>query len=110
MNISIIERIGKSIEGMLSPDDHIVLRCTSCQEFFLPRELHILKRRVLLGGQWTFDIKELCPACFPNPEAHRKEEAPPESSFIRLSREEFDLTRSYERAGLLPPAPIVVAN
>ena len=103
MKVSIRDRLGKTLDEMLSPDDNLILRCVDCQEFFLPRELHTLKRRVNDRGTWTWEVHELCPACNPNPDEFRKDAIVQSSTFVYLTRYQYDTTKAYERAGLLPP-------
>lgn len=103
MKVSIRERLGKTLDEMLSPDDRLILRCLDCQEFFLPRELHILKRRVKVEGVWTWEVHEMCPACVPDPDSFRKDAIVQSSTFVYLTRHQYDTTKAYEKAGLLPP-------
>lgn len=88
------------------PDgEAIIFRCMKCQNFVLPREIHIARRRVkdMRKGIWTWDIRELCPHCFPNPSEVINHPHISSSLFLRLNREEYEITRAYERAGILPP-------
>jgi hypothetical protein len=111
MNVSIRERQGKTVEELMGPDDNIVFRCMDCQEFLLPRELHQLKRRAkdTRNGLWTWDVKLLCPICFPDPHkiaAELEEDEDVSSSpLLAMTKEKLRETRAYERAGLLAPQP-----
>jgi hypothetical protein len=105
MEILMRARKGKTLDEMLSPEDKLIYRCTDCGEFFLPREVHILKRRVHddLNGMWTWESIELCPACVVSLADEARMVVQQSSPFITLKREAYDVTRAYERAGLLPP-------
>lgn len=116
--IKIVERLAKHIDDLLTPNDKVILRCTDCQTFLMPREVNILKARVKDSrGAWTFIVLEMCPACFPDFSRYRQDEIPPQSTFITLTRDEYEITRKYEKAGLLSPikndalkSDIVIAN
>jgi hypothetical protein len=105
MEILVRARKGKTLDEMLSPEDKVIYRCTDCGEFFLPREVHLLKRRVkdVDNGIWTWEVVELCPACVLSLADEAKMVVQQGSPFITLTRETYDITRAHERAGLLPP-------
>jgi hypothetical protein len=106
MEISLRDRVASTIDELMkhSPDAKIVMRCLACQNIFLPKEIHIMKMPIRLkDGHKTFLTAELCPVCFPNPEAYIADPNLDSSEFITLTREQFFLTRQYERAGLIPP-------
>ena len=103
MEIKINERLGKHVDDIITPGDNIIFRCTECQTFLLPREIRQLKARARDSkGNGTWIILELCPACFPNNE-DIKDEMLPQSYFFTLTRHEYEVTRKYERAGLISP-------
>jgi len=96
--------MGKTIEEMMSPDDNIVFRCLRCQEYFLPREYHVMVKRWRGKDGYSRAVGyELCPVCFPNPESLTEEEQIQPSGYVCIPREEFFIQRRYEKAGLLPP-------
>lgn len=102
--IKVVEKLAKHVDDLLTPDDNIVLRCAECHTFLMPREINQLKARVRdTKGVGTWVVVELCPACHPDFYRYRHDSVPPQSTFITLTRHEYEVTRSYEKAGLLSP-------
>lgn len=103
MEIKINERLGKDLDDILTPDDNIIFRCTECQTFLLPKEIRMLKAPVRdKKGLRTFAVIELCPVCYKD-NRYILDEMIPQSYFITMNREEYEVTRQYERAGLISP-------
>jgi hypothetical protein len=105
MQIAMRDRVASTLDEMLSPEDKIILRCVDCQVFLLPRELHVLRRRVkdILHGTWTYEVHELCPCCTVNLADEERMAIQQSSTFVYLTREQYEVTKRYERAGLLAP-------
>lgn len=104
--IKIKERLAPHMDDLVAnrEDINLILRCTECHTFLLPQEINMLKAPARdMNGQRTWVVFQLCPACHPNYRALRHDEVPPQSFFITLNREEYEITRKYERAGLLSP-------
>jgi hypothetical protein len=97
--------VGNTLDEMLSPDDKFVLRCVDCGVFLLPREVHVLKRRIkdTLHDLWTYETHELCPCCTVNLDDEARMAIQQSSTFVMLTREEYDQTRRLEMFGIVVP-------
>jgi hypothetical protein len=97
-------RIGTIDDVMKNSDEQIVYRCLKCQSILLPKEIHMLKMPIYdKEGRRTWWVIELCPICFPNPHDYIANNDVESSQFLPLTREQFFVTRQYEKANLLPP-------
>lgn len=106
MDIKVVERRAKSLDSILSPEDKVILRCAKCQSFFLPREIRTVTARWREDGYVQAYAWMLCPVCHPETEYVKNVmdlENYPESHFLTLTRDEYEITKSYERAGIIPP-------
>jgi hypothetical protein len=106
MDIKVVERRAPSLDALLGPEDKVIMRCLKCQSFFIPREIRTVTARWRDQGHVVAHAWMLCPVCYPeidsNIDTMRLDQFP-ESEFLTLSRDEYEITRSYERAGLIPP-------
>ena len=98
-------RVGTIDDVMKNSDEKLVYRCLKCQSIVLPKEIHVLKIPIKdKEGRETWWAVELCPACFPDPQNYIDNDDVESSVFLPLTREQFFITRQYEKAGLIPPA------
>ncbi|MDD5551339.1 MAG: hypothetical protein PHS34_08775 [Candidatus Omnitrophica bacterium] len=106
MEVKLRDRLAPDVEEFMkhSPDENLVFRCLKCQSFILPREINILKiPSINKWGQKTFYTVPLCPTCFPDPQNYVSDDRVEPSEFMTLTREQFFITRKYEKSGLLAP-------
>lgn len=104
-DIKVVERLGKSIDDVITPEDHIIFLCMTCETYLLPREVHNLVRRG--RDQYGRPVSEVvfqCPVCHPFPDKNNNN--PPSSDFYRLTREQYEYKRAYDRAGLVMPESV----
>jgi len=104
VEVKLRERTASQVEDLLGPNDGIVFRCLGCQEYFLPREYHVLKKTWRAKDGYVYSVAyELCPACYPEPHLLTKEEDIDASGYAVLTKTEFLIQRRYEKAGIIPP-------
>jgi len=104
MKITLKERTASTLEEILSPEDNMVFRCLGCQEYFLPREYHTLRKRWRGSDGYVHSVVlELCPVCYPQPNLLTQEEGAEASGYAILTRAQFLEQRRYEKAGIIPP-------
>ena len=91
----------------LTEEDNLILRCIECQNFFLPREVHVvvIRFREKETGQARALPVEVCPKCYDriaSPEVvDIKLEDMKRSYFITLDRHQYEMTKQAERWGML---------
>lgn len=108
-DIRVTGRLGKSIDDVITPEDHIIFLCMTCETYLLPREIHNLVRRGRDNyGRPISEVIFQCPVC--HPFADRNDDNPPVSDFYRLSREMYEFKRKYDRAGLIIPDSVQLTH
>ena len=93
MDIKIKNRTAHDLDEVLTEDDKLIFRCPQCQLLYLPREAQgtVMRWRKpdgYVGSALALGCAD--PKCYYQGEP------------IILTREEYELTRRYERAGLVP--------
>ena len=85
---------------------NIIFRCVDCQAFLLPQWIHmaVFRFRDKSTGQARALPVEICPVCYsgigsPEYEDIRAEDIP-SSTFVTLTREDYEQTRKAEKWGL----------
>lgn len=97
-----VERLANHVDQLLTPDDHVIFLCMSCETYLLPREIHTLVRQHRdKYGRGISEIVVQCPVCHPFPD--RNDNNPPASNFHILTREQYEYKRAFDRAGLEMP-------
>ena len=105
--IDVKERQSRNLDNLLSPDDHLIMRCVECQTFFLPREIHmwVIRFRDKDTGQARALPVEVCPVCYDGvgsaQTADIRVEDMKRSYFLTLDRHQYEMTKSAERWGML---------
>ncbi len=82
-----------SIVNELHPT--IIMRCVDCQVFLLPDEVSIVKGTWREAGEARVFPYLVCPVCHPHLEFNK--DMVPLSTFVYLTREDYEHTRSAER-------------
>lgn len=93
MDIKVNNRVGRHVDDVLTPEDNLIFRCPSCQLFYLPKEAcgGVTRWRRADGGVGV----ALAMGCADKDCMYQGEP-------IILTREQYEQTRKYERAGLIP--------
>lgn len=109
MKVEVKQPVAANLDSVLTPEDKIIFRCMDCQTFLLPREIHmaVFRFREKSTGEARAIPVEVCPVCYTgigSPEYEQSlkvEDDLPHSSFITLTRHQYEQTKTAEKWGLI---------